>query len=91
MADGHPFEALVKQRLSLSAEEAALGQPEFEDELRGLMMSLEREVHGKDLARFDVDVEGIVVDGKRYRNRGEKTQGVYHEPIPKLTDPPKSI
>jgi len=71
------LKAFVKRQLSLSAEEATQRQPDFEEGLRRLTMGLEREIHQAVFEYLDVDVDGIVVDGVRYRNKGEKTLGVY--------------
>jgi hypothetical protein len=69
--------ALVQRRLAASPEDAAATQPAFERELRERMLAVERRVNAVDLERLDVDVHGLVVDGVRYRRRGEKTKGEY--------------
>jgi hypothetical protein len=68
---------MIQRRMLKEAAEAASTQPEFERELRDLMRALERRIHVADFQRLDVDVHGIMVDGVRYRRRGEKTVGHY--------------
>ena len=67
----------VARRMSMTAEEAAASQPEFERELRERTLGVERRVHAMDFGRMDVDVPGIVAGGVRYRRRTEKSVGRY--------------
>ena len=73
----HFLTDLLSERFSLPAAEAASEQPAFEQDLRRAMAAVEREVHVADFTRLDVEVEGIVVNEKRYRLRAEKTVGTY--------------
>lgn len=57
-------------RLDVAREAAAETQPRFERDVRGLSMAVERAIHGVDLARFDVDERGLVIDSGRYRRAG---------------------
>lgn len=68
---------LVASRMSKTSEDAAATQPEFERALRDQMLAVERCVHRADLERLDVDVQGIVVEGVRYRRNPLKTLGEY--------------
>lgn len=67
----------VANRLAVAPQKAATTQPEFERGLRKATLRVERAVHSLDFERMDVDVPGIVVDGKRYARRKEKTIGHY--------------
>ncbi len=67
----------VAARMALSPEEAVASQPAFERGLREATLKLERAVHSVDLTRMDVEVPGIVIEGKRYRRREKKTIGHY--------------
>jgi len=64
-------------RAALPSEEAAKSQPDFERGLRERMRAVELEIHEADLARLDVSVPGIVVDGVRYRRREGTSPGEY--------------
>lgn len=64
----------VRRRLSSDGMEAAASQEKFEQELREHTMALERAVHRADLSRLDLDVEGIIVDGQRFR-RSHRSEG----------------
>lgn len=51
----------------MDPDEAAKGQPEFELALRERMRQLECDFHKADFERLDVEVDGVVADGKRFR------------------------
>ena len=61
----------ITRRLEMSPEEAAASQAVFERGLREHTLKVERAVHALDFARMDVDAPGIIVDGVRYRRRGQ--------------------
>lgn len=66
--------SFVESRMALAPDQAAASQFSFETELRGLVTALECEILASDLSRLDVSVPGIVVDGVRYRRKGEAEQ-----------------
>ena len=71
------LEALLERRRAAEAAERAATQVEFERDLHKHVVAWMRDLHAADFEAMDVDVEGIVVDGVRYRRRGEKTLGSY--------------
>jgi len=73
----HALEELVRVRLAQPPDQAAVEQPDFERRLRTAMAEVERAVHVEDLSRLDVEHDGLVVDGVRYRRVPEKTRGLY--------------
>lgn len=58
---------LTAAQLLLPADEAALGQPDFERAIRDRTMAIERSVHATLFRSLDTDAEGVVLDGERYR------------------------
>ncbi|MCA9524191.1 MAG: hypothetical protein KC609_24655 [Myxococcales bacterium] len=64
------FLSCAAERLDINREAAAETQPGFEREIRALSMAVERAIHQVDLARFDVDEPGLVMEGGRYRRAG---------------------
>lgn len=71
------LQRLLRERENLSPEEAARSQYDFEKKLRERMKDVERSIHQKDLARMDVDCQGLVIEGVRYRRAG-KSNGTYY-------------
>jgi hypothetical protein len=72
--------SIVKLRAILEDEGMRRRKPgesfaEFEDRLHAELQEVEREILAEDLSRADVDVPGIVVEGKTYRRvlRAEQT------------------
>ena len=68
---------LLEARTQTDVPQRAASQPVFERALREHLVALEREIHQADFEAMDTDVEGIVVEGQRYRRRTEKTVGTY--------------
>lgn len=66
--------SFVEARMALAPDQAAATQSTFETQLRGVMAALECEILRSDMARLDVSVPGIVVDGARYRRKDEAEQ-----------------
>jgi len=69
---------LLETRFALGTAVAASQQAEFEVGLREAMTALERDIHAADLSRLDVDDEGLIVDGERFRRLSKKTRGIVH-------------
>jgi len=69
--------AMIRTRFEADVEERAATQPDFERSLRDHVLGLERAIHQADFESMDVEVDGIVVDGVRYRRRKDKTTGTY--------------
>lgn len=61
------LQSLLSKRFALDPEAAAVAQPEFELALRERMRQLECDFHKADFERLDVEVAGVVADGKRFR------------------------
>jgi len=71
------LQELVTQRFSLAVEEAGEQFEEFERKLMAGVLRLGAEILRGELERLDVDNEGVIVEGERFRQRSEKTVGCY--------------
>ena len=71
------LQELVTQRFLVPEDEAEKRFEESERLLLAAVLGLGGEILGVELKRLDVDCEGIIVGGKRYRQRSEKTMGRY--------------
>ena len=67
------LQTLLSERFSLHPDEAARRQPEFELALRERMRKLECDFHKTDFERLDVEVDGVVAEGKRFRFKKKPT------------------
>ena len=63
----------LDERFSTSVDATPSSFEQFETELRGLTMALERACHGQELERFDVDAPGLEVNGVGYRRTSQST------------------
>lgn len=67
------FYSLLSKRFAMDPDEAAKGQPEFELALRERMRQLECDLHKTDFERMDMEVAGVISDGKRFRFKKKLT------------------
>jgi hypothetical protein len=66
----------VTSRLAVESDDAVCTQPDFERSLRETSMALERALLAADLSRFDIEADGIIVGGTRYRHTSREKLSV---------------
>ena len=63
------IQGLVDKRMSEDPEKTGASQPSFESAVIAAVMDLGRELIKADIERHDVDVPGIIVEGRTYRRK----------------------